>query len=688
MASSRVLAGRYELVRFVGKGGMGEVWEARDRTLQRRVAVKLLPHQQSDAAGTALFFREARTAGALRHPGVVTIHDLGQDTTDGSLFLVMELLHGRDLSAVLREDGVPAVETALEWTAQAAAALAAAHDAGIVHRDLKPANLMLTTDDRLVILDFGIARFVGATHKSSKIMGTLAYMAPERFRGESGDARSDLYALGCVLNELLTGRAPFEADGPVAMMKAHLDTPPARPSTSRTGVSAALDGLVMALLAKDPRDRPAGAGEVLRRLREPATRGRSGSGRGDRGAERTADLPTGTATGDVPGTGPGGGGSREPGRPDTGDSGPDRDGTGRRPGIARRRLVRVAAAGVVATAAGLAVPAVPALLARWVRWPLHGDSAYSGDPVAARGVVYTGRSDGVLLALDAATGKEKWSLKLGRRPMGLAVADTVVYAANDDGSLYAVDASTGSTRWNYVSGNSFLSPPVAADGTVFLGGRGGLHAIDAATGARRWTYDAGSECSPAVAEGVVYVAASVLTPDSTIHAIDAATGAVKWTLAVDAITQAAPAVAGGVVYIGDWNGRLYALDSATGAKKWVTTVDHEYFASATVTDGLVYVGGTAALYAFDTATGARKWAYPASSPYGASTPVKVDGVVLTALKNTLHAVDALSGVKRWMVGIDEKAHFSQPTVTNSVVCAGGVTDRTLYAFHAASGERL
>ncbi|MFJ5726330.1 WD40 repeat domain-containing serine/threonine protein kinase [Streptomyces sp. NPDC093149] len=263
----RVLAGRYELVGFIGRGGMGEVWEGRDRVIERRVAVKLLLHATGDVSGADLFLREARTAGALNHPGVVTVFDLGQDEADGSLFLVMEFLEGRDLASVLREDSPPQIEAAAGWAVQAAAALARAHDAGVVHRDLKPSNLMLTTDGRVKILDFGIARFVEATTKSSAVMGTLAYMAPERFDGQSGDARSDLYSFGCVLNELLTGHPPFDATGPVGFMNAHVGRAPVPPSQARSGIPAELDDLVAALLAKRPNDRPATAAEVHDRLR-------------------------------------------------------------------------------------------------------------------------------------------------------------------------------------------------------------------------------------------------------------------------------------------------------------------------------------------------------------------------------------------------------------------------------------
>ncbi|NUP30207.1 MAG: serine/threonine protein kinase, partial [Streptomycetaceae bacterium] len=229
----RVLAGRYELVALLGRGGMGEVWLGHDRVISRRVAVKLLPSDRRDIGAADLVLREARTAGRLNHPGVVTVHDLGTDPEDGMVFLVMEFLEGRDLATVLHEDGPPAVATAADWAAQAAATLAVAHAAGVVHRDLKPGNLLRMPGGRVKVLDFGIARFVDGTNKSSQVMGTLAYMPPERFDEHPGDARSDLYALGCVIHELLTGKTPFEATGPVSMMNAHLRTPPTPPSELR-----------------------------------------------------------------------------------------------------------------------------------------------------------------------------------------------------------------------------------------------------------------------------------------------------------------------------------------------------------------------------------------------------------------------------------------------------------------------
>ncbi|WP_406864609.1 serine/threonine-protein kinase [Streptomyces sp. HUAS MG47] len=284
--AGRVLAGRYELRRQLGRGGMGEVWAADDRRLQRQVAVKVIHDHASSPDMLELFFREARTAGGLSHPGVVTVFDLGQEE-DGSVFLVMELVSGRDLRSVLRQDGPREPADAVDLTAQVADALAATHAAGVVHRDLKPDNLMVTGTGAVKILDFGIARYLSTVTMASRVIGTPAYMPPERLKGRTGDGRSDLYSLGCVLYELLTGHTPFSVLDYHAQVYAHISEEPEPPSRHRPDLPAALDRLVMDLLAKDPDRRPASAAELRDRLRTclaPAG-GRPQSGPGPASAE-------------------------------------------------------------------------------------------------------------------------------------------------------------------------------------------------------------------------------------------------------------------------------------------------------------------------------------------------------------------------------------------------------------------
>ncbi|WP_051709882.1 serine/threonine-protein kinase [Streptomyces sp. NRRL S-350] len=270
-----VLDGRYELVEKLGQGGFGVVWRAQDTRMRRPVAVKVIGHHDGDQAKAALrFVREACAAGNLSHPHIVTVHDLGQCETDDRevTFLVMELLTGRTLTEVLRE-GLPDPGLSLRWGRQISDALAAAHDAGMVHRDIKPDNVMITAAGHLKVLDFGIAQLdsgAGGLTTTGTIVGSPAYMAPERWTGGRVDGRADLYALGCVLVELFTGARPFAGESTPVLMYQHLNEAPPALDPAQFGLPPQVAGLVAELLAKDPADRPADARTVERRLAELA----------------------------------------------------------------------------------------------------------------------------------------------------------------------------------------------------------------------------------------------------------------------------------------------------------------------------------------------------------------------------------------------------------------------------------
>jgi eukaryotic-like serine/threonine-protein kinase len=251
------LAGRYVLEQILGSGAMGDVWRATDRQLERPVAVKVMRDRLADPRR---FQREARIAARLQHPGITVVHDVG--THDGQPFIVMELLHGSDLAAILgRTPGrrLP-VETAVSLMVQAATALQVAHSAHVIHRDLKPANLFRQDSGLLKICDFGVARIADATDgliTAGYAIGTALYMSPEQCEGETQiDGRSDLYSLGCVLYELLTGRPPFPRGRAREIMNQHMNTPPASLRTLRPGIPGELDTIVLTMLAKKPDDRP------------------------------------------------------------------------------------------------------------------------------------------------------------------------------------------------------------------------------------------------------------------------------------------------------------------------------------------------------------------------------------------------------------------------------------------------
>ncbi|WP_455433180.1 protein kinase domain-containing protein [Streptomyces roseolilacinus] len=253
-----LIAERYRLREPIGRGAMGEVWRAYDETLARPVAIKLLLTQESDPTAVQRFRLEARTAGRLNHPHVVSVLDFGEH--DGRLFLVMELVEGGSLARLLKERGPLPAEEAAGITAQAAAGLAAAHQQGVVHRDIKPANLLLDADGSLKIGDFGIARFLddpsAALTGTGQIVGTGLYLAPERALGKPAAPASDVYALGCVLYQLLTGRPPFQADTSIAILHQHLDAAVEPPGRLGFPVPSGFEEYLLRLLAKRPEERP------------------------------------------------------------------------------------------------------------------------------------------------------------------------------------------------------------------------------------------------------------------------------------------------------------------------------------------------------------------------------------------------------------------------------------------------
>jgi len=269
MTQPRLLGGRYELDGVVGRGGMAEVYRARDIRLDRIVAVKTLREDLArDQTFQARFRREAQSAASLNNPSIVAVYDTGEDTTGGSHipYIVMEYVDGRTLRDLLRDDRRLLPERALEITDGVLRALEYSHRSGIVHRDIKPGNVMLTRSGQVKVMDFGIARAVSDAQatmtQTAQVIGTAQYLSPEQARGERVDARSDLYSTGCLLYELLTGRPPFLGDSPVAIAYQHVRENPIPPSRVDPEVPQWADAIVLRAMAKDPRDRYQSAAEM------------------------------------------------------------------------------------------------------------------------------------------------------------------------------------------------------------------------------------------------------------------------------------------------------------------------------------------------------------------------------------------------------------------------------------------
>jgi hypothetical protein len=301
----QVLDGRYQLGRVLGVGGMATVYLGSDRVLERQVAVKVLaPPYAQDPSFVERFRAEARTAAGLSHPNIVAMFDSGSDA--GVHYLVMEYVPGQSLAELLARQPRLAPDRATELSSQVCAALAAAHAQGVVHRDVKPANVLLGGDGLVKVTDFGIAKAAAAypLTGSGMVLGTAAYLSPEQAQGGPVDARSDLYGLGCVLYELLTGTPPFgSGDGdspPVAVAARQVSQPPVPPSWRNPQVDAGLDAVVLTALAKQPAQRYQSAtamrSDLVRVLAGRAAAGPGGLGGAGTPTDRLPRLAAGAGT--------------------------------------------------------------------------------------------------------------------------------------------------------------------------------------------------------------------------------------------------------------------------------------------------------------------------------------------------------------------------------------------------------
>ncbi|MFI5659984.1 PQQ-binding-like beta-propeller repeat protein [Streptomyces sp. NPDC051684] len=685
----RILADRYRLVRPLGQGGMGEVWEARDEILGRPVAVKVISMLAGGGStadeARARFLREARITAALQHPHIVTVHDVGTAVTpEGSTpFLVMELLRGEGLEAAVRRGPVGGAQAA-RWGGQICEALAEAHAAGVLHRDIKPANLFVTPSDRIKVLDFGIARAADASATDGRltrtglVIGTAAYMAPEQARGYP-EQSSDLYAMGCVLFELRTGRLPFTAPDTLGFLTAHLNDAPPVPSSLAPDLSPAWDSLILRLLAKDPGDRYGSAielGDALRELEEraapatpvPAPRAEHPPTVVDREAEPAA-VPLDAAVTVT----------------STRHSTPA---ARNRPELSRRGLLLggagFAAVATAAISAGVYLSADPGHDA--FAWSHSlGERREGWDQPLRSGTrcFVPAHNGGAFQAFDLADGKHLWKRDLG---LEWPLAGDSEAAAIDDGEtvlalvqlpqdliamLHVLDGATGRTRWKreLYDKDDYSLHVLDRRGLVLFGSgdpnRQTVTAFDARTGKERWTQQMDDS-------GTITGIGDLALVGST--ALDGATGKPLWdrpgmNLYTDLGQRiSAPQRTDDAVLFHDKVTKkridLVLLGARTGNEKWriplaeVTPVApgslEEKDPPAAPLSGTTLLlprlkGERSGPTAVDVRTGKQKWTFKGEAPTGGTAPDPVatpDGFVLPTADGVV-CLNADDGRERW-----------------------------------------
>jgi eukaryotic-like serine/threonine-protein kinase len=260
-----VRVGRYEILEIIGSGAHGRVARAHDPLIGRLVAIKLFPKELATGEARQRFIQEARVVGQLSHSSIITLHDMGIEEATQTPYLVMEYLEGQPLDRILDRGCIP-FPKACAWGGDVASALGVAHRKGVIHGDVKPANMLITNEGRVKLMDFGMARLASLDAKATPLAGTPAYWCPEQIVGKPQDARSDLFSLGIVLYEMVTGHRPFDADSLQGICSRVLSSSPLPPSHANRSLPPAFDDLVARCLAKDPAARCANADTLAQEL--------------------------------------------------------------------------------------------------------------------------------------------------------------------------------------------------------------------------------------------------------------------------------------------------------------------------------------------------------------------------------------------------------------------------------------
>ena len=691
--------GRYRLEDEVGRGGMGVVYRARDPMLGRPVALKLLaPHLGGDQAALARFHREAALIASLKHTHIATVYEFGEH--EGRPYIALEWITGRTLKELLAAEGRLPVERSLGLFDQLAGALDYAHRHGVIHRDLKPANIMIGTDDKATIVDFGLAWLETAPSitTSGMTVGTPRYMSPEQVQGESTDGRSDLYSLAVIFYEMLAGRPPFDHPGTAALFYQQLYAPPPPITEYNPSLPAAIENALSRALAKDPDERfstAAALGVALREESPPALPKHAPSTKllsfiKRRGWLLAAVTILGLALSIVALTLPGF--RQHEATPTRSAPTPASTSTA---GPAVRSLAPGEHAlwpmiGGSATHAGFIAEewSPPNPKPRWVFDP---QSSAGTGLVAGGGRVVFGVGGGAVRGLDWATGEPAWETSFGANVSALPTiypdfGNMLVFVPTDDGELYALALTDRQFIWRIGAAELGGAIPsgvsVGSEGAVYIATASGkLHILDPSVGKVFSTFDVSEDDAFRQPPTVTNVAIYLSGERHAVYALDRAPQDIAWIAQTVGQPTMAPvaAEAWGFVLVGTDKGWVHAFSMITGKAAWQAKADSAIVGLASDPERLYAVSANGTVYAWAGRSGEEAWTLSMGSAAGVGPITNGKYVVVGTEAGEVRYIAAENGVEN----ADVKLALGE-SITYPPAPAGDWlfvrTDKTVYGF--------
>ncbi len=610
LVNGTVLQGRYAVEGLLGVGGMSVVYRGRDlrfKDVVRTCAIKEMYQSAPDSQTRLLtlknFERESGLLATLSHPAIPKVYDFFQE--NGKIYLIMELIPGRNLEAVLEGSDFALDEVRVgSWALQICDVLEYLHGhepEPIIFRDLKPSNIIITPQDRIVLIDFGIARIFEQDQRRGTMIGTEGYAPPEQYRG-IGNPRVDIYALGATLHHLLTGIDP-RSETPFTFHE--------RPIRKiNPAVSPEMEAVVARAVEYNADSRPTSTREMKTLLQTvPALHGTAGSG-------ATLAAPT----------------------------------------IARSEGTRLVwkfkCADEVRSSAHvgeglLYIGSYDTYLyclkaaTGEQEWKRPTQAGISSSPSTWGELVVVGSEDGLVYGMDMRKGNLRWTFRTARAVRSSPkITDRVIYVGSDDQHVYAIDGLNGRKLWQYRTWMPVRSSCAIGPEAVYVGSSDGhVYSLDAMKGGLRWKQKTqqGVISTPAIGNGLVFVGSM----DGHLYALDAEGGWPVWRFKTGHCVNASPAISGSRIIVGGVDGNLYALEAKSGKLAWKYEVGAQITSSPRVSDGSVFFGGVdGVVYKIDAANGSLIWKYTTDGPL-VSSPAVADGVVYVgSLDHHVYALEA------------------------------------------------